>query len=492
MLKNIKSYPHFFLKVIPTFKAFCDRLGNNSPMGLSFGVISLCHLIFLLFSGVLIIEQVPASLLNTPCRRSANMDYQLPLPNVSAYWDLLDSNNQLVNYFRQIDLDNIYPIIQESYSCHGPHGYGLKLFLSRMLKVKQTFVSDRVLAKRLSENSTYRHLCLFDSGATPAHNTYYTLRKNLGVDGYTKIHMNFVEEAHKLGLLNPDIKALPKNRRKGLILIADSTSLKSYCSTKGEQQEDGRWVFTDPSVTFGRPHHKHKYPVGHKAHSLISIVGIPMVSVLSARNDPDPMYIFPLLDECQRRFPSLPIAYIILDAGYDDEYLHKTIYEDYDIIPIIVRKKMVYPKGFSKNGAPLCEFGIPMSKSVVDYRRGRTKYICKRACKKEKQKLLFECPHLISSSNSGYTRYIYFKDGYRKHGPATPNSVIYKKLKPFRTAIERGYGLLKENRYHMENTNTYMGFANVTMHVIEHDIVLTHDIIVEYKSTGKVSPVIKV
>jgi len=44
----------------------------------------------------------------------------------------------------------------------------------------------------------------------------------------------------------------------------------------------------------------------------------------------------------------------------------------------------------------------------------------------------------------------------------------------------------------MDNTNTYMGFANVSMHVIEHDIVLTHDIIVEYKTTGKVSPVIKV
>jgi len=30
------------------------------------------------------------------------------------------------------------------------------------------------------------------------------------------------------------------------------------------------------------------------------------------------------------------------------------------------------------------------------------------------------------------------------------------------------------------------------MHVKEHDIVLTQDIIFEYKTTGKVSPVIKV
>ena len=46
--------------------------------------------------------------------------------------------------------------------------------------------------------------------------------------------------------------------------------------------------------------------------------------------------------------------------------------------------------------------------------------------------------------------------------------------------------------YRMEYTNTYMGIDNVAMHVIEHDIVLTQDIIFGYKTTGKVSPVIKV
>jgi hypothetical protein len=90
------------------------------------------------------------------------------------------------------------------------------------------------------------------------------------------------------------------------------------------------------------------------------------------------------------------------------------------------------------------------------------------------------------------TFYTHFKKSYRKYGPAAPATIIYKRLKSFRTSIERGYGLVKENRYRMEYTNTYMGIDNVTMHVIEHDIVLTQDIIFEYKTTGKVSPVIKV
>ena len=421
------------------------------------------------------------------------VNYQVPLPKFSsAYLDLIDENNELVNYFRLINLSNIYPVVEECYSGAGPQGYGIGLFLSRMLKVKQTFVSDRILAKRLSENSTYRYLCLLEKGFTPAHNTYHTLRNHLAVDGYAKVHVNFVNEADKLGLLNPNIERLPKNRRKGLILIADSTPIKSYCSSKGVKLEDGSWLFTDTSVSFGRPHHRDKYPVGHKAHSLITITGIPMVSIVSTRSDSDQLHIFPLLDEFKKRFPSLPIAYIILDAGYDTEEIHKGIYEDYDAIPVIIRKKMVYPKGFNSAGTPLCDFGCPLTKAVLDYKRGRTKYVCKRVCQTDEQKMLFNCPHLKSSSKSGFTFYTHFKNSYRKYGPAIPDSVIYKKLKPFRTAIERGFGLVKENRYRMEHTNTYMGIDNVAMHVIEHDIVLTQDIIFAYKTTGKISPVIKV
>lgn len=448
---------------------------------------------FLLFWGTVSIEHLPALLLNTPYRRVTMTEYQIPLSSFSsAYLDLTDQNNELVNYFRSISLHNIYPVIKKYYSGSGPQGYGISLFLSRIMKVKQTFVSDRILAKRLSENSTYRELCMFEQGLTPAHNTYYTLRKHLGIDGYAHIHVNFVNEADELGLLHPDIPQLPKNCRKGIIAIADSTPIRSYCSSKGIKQEDGSWLFTDPSVTFGRPHHRDKYPVGHKAHSLIHIIGIPLVTIVSTRSDSDQNHIFPLLNEFKERFPSLTIAYVVLDSGYDAEEIHRDIYKKYNIIPVIIRKKMVYPKGFNSLGIPLCNFGYPLTKAVIDYKRARTKYVCKRTCQKNNQQILIDCAHRISSYKNGLVVYTHFKDGYRKYGPALPHTIIYKTLKPFRTAIERGYGLIKENRYRMEHTNTYMGTNNVTMHVIEHDIALTQDIIYEYKKTGKISPVIKI
>ena len=42
----------------------------------------------------------------------------------------------------------------------------------------------------------------------------------------------------------------------------------------------------------------------------------------------------------------------------------------------------------------------------------------------------------------------------------------------------------------MEETNFYRGIDNVTIHAVEHDIVLTQDIILT-TSTGKKSPVLK-
>jgi len=42
----------------------------------------------------------------------------------------------------------------------------------------------------------------------------------------------------------------------------------------------------------------------------------------------------------------------------------------------------------------------------------------------------------------------------------------------------------------MEISNFCKGTDNVTIHAIEHDIVLTPDIIFDYIRTGKISPVL--
>ena len=261
-------------------------------------------------------------------------EIQIPFRVIcSAVADLTDPDNDLVNYFLSIDTQPIAAVIASAFGIRGPKGYGVSLVLSRILKVKQVFVSDRILSQRLKEVATYRSLCGFANGKVAAHNTYSTLRKALGAEGYAQIHAGSVRCAHRLGLLDPDLPMLPKNRRKGLIVIADSTTIRAYCSTSGKKQPDGTWLFTDPSVTFGRPHHRDKFPIGHKAHSLIAISGVPLVSEISPRNAADQDYLFPLLDQFGERFPEMKIAYIVLDREYDAEPIHGKLYGDYDIVP---------------------------------------------------------------------------------------------------------------------------------------------------------------
>jgi hypothetical protein len=418
-------------------------------------------------------------------------EIQIPFEMVSsAGADLVDPENDLVNYFLTIEMQPIVHVVERAFSNRGPKGYGASLLLSRILKVKQVFISDRVLVTRLKEVATYRRVCGFTDRKVPAHNTYHTFRKAIGPEGYARIHAGFVRRAYALNLLDPTLPMLPKNRRKGLIVIADSTTIRAYCSTNGTKQPDGTWLFTDPSATFGRPHHRDKFPVGHKAHSLMAVTGIPFVSAISSRNESDQDHLFPLLDQFRERFPELKIAYIVLDRGYDAEEIHRILYEEYDIIPVIIRKKTAYPKGYTPEGIPLCIWGLPMSRTGIDYVRKRTRYACRKHCQRTKQ-MTFICPYRDSAFPNGLIYYTKFKDSYRKYGPAIPASIIYRKLKPLRTAIERTYGLVKENRYRMETTNTYMGLDNVLMHVIEHDIALTLDIIFMFKKEGKISPVLK-
>ena len=423
------------------------------------------------------------------------MEYQFCFkPFSSAYEDLSDPNNEFVNYFASINLHNISPIIDQTYVDIGPRGYGVSLILSRILKVKELLFSDRILAEKLRSNATYRAVCLMEKGHTPAHNTYHTLRHRVGVEGFRQIHRNFVYQAHSMGLLAPELSFLPKNKRKGIILIADSTFILGTCSSKGTKQKDGSWLFTDPTVAFYRPHHKYRYPVGHKAHTLISLTGIPLVSILTSAAVQDQNIILVLLQELFERYPDVIFAYILLDRGYDTEEIHRIIYEKYNIIPIIIRKKMVYPKNFTKSGFPLCPFGYVLRKKNIDYKRKRAKYCCNKICQKnpKAQQDFFNCEEINSERSYGLVKYTYFKQSYRKYGPALPNSIIYKWLKSYRTAIEREYGLIKDNRYRMEYTNTYKGTDHVLIHVIEHDITLTQDCLYHFQKTGQKSPVLKV
>jgi len=57
-------------------------------------------------------------------------------------------------------------------------------------------------------------------------------------------------------------------------------------------------------------------------------------------------------------YPDLPLACVILDAGYDAQELLRDIYTELNLLPIIIRKpSMKWGSMMSKTGTPLCRFG---------------------------------------------------------------------------------------------------------------------------------------
>jgi len=210
------------------------------------------------------------------------VDFQFPLPGLARdLTHLTIEEKNFLDYFFTIDMGCISPVV-ECYAGIGPKGYGTALILCRMIKVKERILTDRQLAKVLRQNDLYRFVT---QDIQPAHNTFHTLRRRLGPEGYAEIHKYFVIKANALRLLDPVLKDLPKNRNRGIILVADSTFLITSGTTMGLKDDQGQWFFSDKSVAFfGKGHHRHKFPVGHKAHSLITISGIPLVTIVTAAN----------------------------------------------------------------------------------------------------------------------------------------------------------------------------------------------------------------
>ncbi len=138
----------------------------------------------------------------------------------------------------------------------------------------------------------------------------------------------------------------------------------------------------------------------------------------------------PLLLTALQRYPKLPFACVILDAGYDAEEFHRDIYTEFNMLPIIIRKpSMKWGPNLGNTGTPLCPFGYQTQRKGIEYNRGRTKFACYRVCIKDPQRLLFVCVYQNSENRFGWITHTHFKNDYRRQGPAVPGSRPYEQLK---------------------------------------------------------------
>jgi hypothetical protein len=123
--------------------------------------------------------------LNTSIEQEGQImvDFQLPLPGLSRdFNELTKQEMDFIAYFSATDMDSISPVV-DCYAGIGPKGYNVFLILARIIKIKERILSDRQLAEVLRKNDLYRFVT---NDIQPAHNTFNTLRKRLGPEGFVK------------------------------------------------------------------------------------------------------------------------------------------------------------------------------------------------------------------------------------------------------------------------------------------------------------------
>lgn len=277
------------------------------------------------------------------------------------------------------------------------------------------------MEKELKETDRYRHLIGLNLNV-PDHTTFSHFRRVLGVEGFVQIHAGYLRLAYQKGLLEPPLPMLPKNRRPGLILIGDSRFIRSISAFRVKRSTNGEVTFADKEAAFGRRHHRYHFALGYRVHTLHTPNGLSVISVVEGANVADKKVIIPLLAEFRKVFPELPVAYLILDKGYDYEDVHRDIYESFGIIPAIIRKENIrHPRSFSPKFLPWCKYRFELQKTGIDYKLKRTRYQCLHTCLKQPDELqrrgADKCIYLNSRGRQkrGKLVYTHFQKSYRKY-----------------------------------------------------------------------------
>jgi hypothetical protein len=119
----------------------------------------------------------------------------------------------------------------------------------------------------------------------------------------------------------------------------------------------------------------------------------PLSGPFVPANRNDHLQTIPGLQDLQRRFPHLKIGEVLADAGegFDEglAFLHDDLHalrlvaqraHEQDDDPLTCRKR-----GYDAHGTPLCPHGYRLAFNGHDYRRGDSKWVCRRRCQHQRE-----------------------------------------------------------------------------------------------------------
>ena len=114
----------------------------------------------------------------------------------------------------------------------------------------------------------------------------------------------------------------------------------------------------------------------------------PLSGPFVAANRNDHLQTIPGFRNLQRRFPHLKIGEVLADAGEGFDQVLSFIHDDLHALRLVDQRAQVndddpwtcLKRGYDAQGTPLCPHGYRLAFNGHDYRRGDSKWVCRRRC----------------------------------------------------------------------------------------------------------------
>jgi hypothetical protein len=246
------------------------------------------------------------------------------------------------------------------------------MLLALMFMRFEAVPSIRKLCRKLERRSYARGICEFKD-ETPDHTTFSKFITRAKPETVEKLFTDFRTQAFRMGIIDP---------LEAVKVSVDSTFMKAY-SRRGK-----KGGISDRGARVGRAERR-SYKLGWRAHTLVSMKGLPITYIVRAANVNDKGLVKPLLGKASwlLRLYGKRLSQVIADSQYYSAEVFKTI-RGYGAEPVIPHPTNV--KQPLINLYVTKHFKIKGEERLVELYKDRM--AVERAFKASKNELLMEKP----------------------------------------------------------------------------------------------------
>jgi IS5 family transposase len=339
------------------------------------------------------------------------MSYSLqpPLLALKDFFES-DTNDRLVLVLGALDLE---PLLQrlDRRRGRGRRGYSLRMLLQAVIAAwVYNLHSMAELRRELLRNGSLRILVGIQSaGGVPSEDALSRFFARLATKGeeVDKLHATVIGQIREL---NPEL---------GKHVAIDSTAIKAWANGNRSQP-------ADPDASWGCKGHKEKgesaWWFGYKEHLAVDTKAeLVLAYQTTTASASDAKNLKPLLEKLDGLLPAGLLEAVMADAQYDSQENYAAVWAG-RALPIIDFNDRGWepPPGYTQEGCPLCDCGLPMRFLGRD--RSYLKYGSGDGC---------QCRdgHLI--------RRWRIDENPRLHPPLPRHTPKWERLYKERTAVER-------------------------------------------------------